>query len=109
MSYRTADAKVPGAKTNSTQTHSWTIIGAYPSHGQCQDQENRKIDAMLNAWRKDRAEARFGEHTITHEPGSNIISQRSDYRDEYTTSTHWRTVRYLCLPDTIDPRGPKGQ
>jgi hypothetical protein len=63
---------------------------------------------MLKSWRKKKAEAGFGEDNITHEEGSNIISRTSKYVNE-NTSTYWTSIRYLCLPDTVDPRGPKGK
>ena len=61
---------------------------------------------MLKRWRKEKAEATFGQHTVTHE--GNIISKRSEYVNE-DTSSYSESIRYLCLPDTIDPRGPKGK
>jgi len=40
-------------------------------------------------------------------PGSNIISRNSEYVNE-NTSSFLTSIRYLCLPDTVNPRGPKG-
>jgi hypothetical protein len=62
---------------------------------------------MLNTWRKQKAEAKAGEHSVMHKPGSNVISRQSDHVGE-DTPTYSTTIRYLCLPDTVDPRGPKG-
>jgi hypothetical protein len=59
-------------------------------------------------WRKQKAEAEFEEHTITHESGSNIISKHSEFVSD-TTSHYSESIRYLCLPDPVDPRGPKGR
>jgi len=108
FSYRTADANVPGAKTYPEETHSWNILGSYPTNAACESQQTWKIGDMLKIWRKEKAEAKFGEHTITHESGSNIISKRSTYVNE-NTSLFSNSIRYLCLPDTVDPRGPKGK
>jgi hypothetical protein len=102
-SYRTADAKAPGAKYDPQEGHSWNILGAYPTYEACERQQEWKIGDMLKTWRKQKAEVKFGEHTITYEQGSNVISQRNEYVGE-NTSTFWESIRYLCLPDTVDPR-----
>jgi hypothetical protein len=107
-SYRTADANVPGANTSSREGHSWNILGSYPTSAACERQQASKIEAMLKMWRKEKAEATFGQHTIDHESGGNIISRRSEYVSE-NTSNLFSSLRYLCLPDTVDPRGPKGK
>lgn len=108
FSYRTADANVPGVKTYPEKTTSWNILGSYLTNAACESQQRRKIDDMLKGWRKEKAEAKFGEHAIRHELGGNIISKSSTYVNENTS--HFSTsIRYLCLPDTVDPRGPKGK
>jgi hypothetical protein len=104
-SYRTVDANIPGGKMDRRETHSWHILGSYPTNVACERQQEWKIGAMLKTWRKDKAEAKFAEHTISHQSGSNIISRNSEYVNENTSSF---LTRYLCLPDTVDPRGPKG-
>jgi hypothetical protein len=107
LSYRTADANVPGASENSRDAQGWIIIGSYATNAACKNQQAWKIESMLKGWRKEKAEAKSG-HTISHEPGSNIISQRIEVVGE-RTSSYWYSARYLCLPDTVDPRGPKAK
>jgi hypothetical protein len=107
-SYRTADAKLLGGKLEETKSQSWNILGSYPTNAACESQQAWKIGDLLKQWRKEKAEAKFGEHTVTHEAGTNIISQRSYFVAEYTSS-YSTSIRYLCLPDTVDPRGPKGK
>jgi hypothetical protein len=104
-SYRTSEASVPGGKSSIKSAQSWGIIGAYPTHAECEKSQELKIAAMLRSWRKDKAQAQFGEHTVSHEAGTNSISKDSKYIGEFTTS-HWMSIRYLCLPSTVDPRGP---
>jgi hypothetical protein len=70
---------------------------------------------MLKGWRKEKADepptftmgkGGGGKHTIDYTPGTNIISKSYDRIDEMTFHSydhHW----YPCLPDTVDPRGPK--
>jgi hypothetical protein len=110
LSYPTATANVPGGSgtRDASDSQSWNILGSYPTKAACEGQQAWKIDNMLKSWRKEKAEAKFGEHTVNYEPGSNVISKRDEYGGK-TTSTYWESIRYLCLPDTIDPRGPKGK
>ena len=108
LSYRTADAGVQGGKSDSNESQSWNILGSYTSNAVCEKQQAWKISQMLALWRKQKAEAKVGEHTITHESGSNIIQKHSEYGDD-TTSNYWNTIRYLYLPNTVDPRGPTGR
>jgi hypothetical protein len=64
---------------------SWAPQGAWPLESQCRLQRNR-------------AYAAFG-------PVSEVSEGSAIRMPDSTTGA---TVRLLCLPDTIDPRGPKG-
>jgi len=66
FSYRTADANVPGAKIYPQESHLWNILGSFTTNAACEDQQARKIGEVLKTWRKEKAEAKFGQHTITH-------------------------------------------
>jgi hypothetical protein len=103
FSYRTAEAHLPGGNTYPRVDHSWNILGSFTTKTECEGQQVLKIDQMLKNWRKEKAEAKFGEHTINHQPGTNIIIKHSHFTGEYTSS-YSTSIRYLCLPDTIDPR-----
>ena len=105
LSYRTADANVRGAKIDTSENHTWNILGSYTTNAACTSQQNWKISDMLKSWNKEKAGAKSGEHTISQ--SGNIISKRSEYVNE-NTSSYSQSIRYLCLPDTVDPRGPKG-
>jgi hypothetical protein len=108
LSYRNIDANIRGAGPHPERSRSWNILGAYPTNAACEGQQAWKIGDMLDTWRKEKAEGKFGEHTITHKSGSNIITRTFKFVDE-NTSSYSTTLKYLCLPDTIDPRGPKGK
>src|SRR6266404_5430703 len=108
ISYRTADAQIKGAPMNRQEGSSWNILGSYTSNAAYESQQAAKIDSMLKSWQKENAEAKFGKHTVKHAPGGNLISQHSEYVAEETSSFD-HSMRYLCLPDTVDPRGPKGK
>src|SRR2546426_11456900 len=73
--YLTAEAKVVGAKTDRSDDHSWNLLGAYSTDAACRSQQAWKSDEMLKTRRKEKAEAKFGQHTINYESGSNIISK----------------------------------
>ena len=102
--YRTADAKLPGGKGDTTSSQSWNLLGAYTSNAECRAQQTDKITSMLEGWRQENEKAKFGVHKIDHVPGGNIISKTSDFSGEFT-SHYYTSFRYMCPPDTIDPRG----
>jgi hypothetical protein len=106
FSYRTADAKAQGGKMDQKDIHAWNIVGSFTGKNSCEKQRDSKLSSMLKTWKKDKPKADSGEHTINHESGTNTISKRSAYAGE-SASTYSTSVRYLCLPDTVDPRKPK--
>ena len=106
-SYRTADARVPGGNIDIKKAQSWNILDTFTTETECRSSLTSKIDGMLKNWQKEKAEAKAGTHTID-QVGSNIIRKRSEYVGEHT-STHSMSLRYLCMPDTIDPRTLKGK
>jgi hypothetical protein len=61
---------------------------------------------VLRMWRKRKGEAKVGKHTVSHEAGTNVISKASTYGHR-STSHFSTTFRYLCLPDTVDPRAKR--
>jgi len=107
-SYRTAEANIPGAKLDERETSSWNILGSYTTNAGCEAAQASKIDDVLKTWRMEKAVAKSGEHTINYTPGSNVIATRHEYTGELTR-IYYERLRYLCLPDTVDPRGPKGK
>jgi len=48
----------------------------------------------------------FGEHDVAW--SGNVIKKESKYVDDEWTFRYSTMLRYLCLPDTVDPRRPKG-
>jgi len=107
VAYRAAEVTVPGGNAERDEEHSWHILGSYQTRRACDDQQAGNIASMLAEWRKAKAEATASEHTISYERGSNIISRQSKYVGDKTYILSDK-IRYLCLPDTVDPRGPKG-
>jgi hypothetical protein len=106
FSYRMADAKAQGGKMDQKDIHSWTILGSYSGKNVCEKQRDSKMSSMLKSWKRDKPKADSGEHTVNQDSGSNTISKRSVYAGD-SASTYATSLRYLCLPDTVDPRKPK--
>jgi hypothetical protein len=98
----------PRGQSDYFDNKSWNILGSYPTIKSCEQQQEWKIGQMLKGWQKEKAEAKFGLHTINHEAGANIIGRRDEFKGGESTSNYYQTIRYLCLPDSVDPRGPKG-
>jgi hypothetical protein len=104
LGYRTADVK-----TDQDQNQSWTIVGSYANKSDCDLQQKSEIDSLLKQWRSDPPGGpSTTKITIDHSPSANIITKTVDVRNQHYTSTSRESLRHLCLPDTIDPRGPKG-
>ena len=81
----------------------WTIIQAASSEKRCAEAADEQVKARAAFWRAP-------EPTP---PGQNPQFTRqvevSPNHVAVTDSTGYvNTYRFLCLPDTVDPRGPKG-
>jgi hypothetical protein len=118
-SYKTAEGNIPGGSPSARHEseESFTIIGAHSTRSECEAAQAGKIDQIVKQWRKEKSEepptfvmgkGGGGKHTIEYTPSTNIISKSYNRVDELTFRSyerHW----YRCLPDTIDPRAPKGK
>ncbi len=47
-------------------------------------------------------------NSTAEKPGDAVTLKGSNITD-ITTATGPQTLLYVCLPDTVDPRGPKGK
>lgn len=109
LEYRTADANVTGAKRDYTESASWNIVGSFEAAASCAQQQEGKVQEVLTQWRNEKSDSASAVKTsVTHTPGGNVVSLKQETANEDFTRLSWLTLRYLCLPDTIDPRGPKG-
>jgi hypothetical protein len=115
--YKTAEGNIPGARGDGNSGEWLNIIASFPTYGGCEEAQAQKISQILGLWRKQKAEERptftygkggGGKYTINYEPGSNVISMQYERVDEQTFYSY-ESHRYRCLPDTVDPRGPKGK
>jgi hypothetical protein len=71
----------------------WTLVEAYPLLANCQQAQDAKIKTLSN---RDGVEVHGNVVTKTFPSG-------------YNRSNVTRSVRVICVPDTVDPRGPKGK
>ncbi len=65
----------------------WTLVGAFGSQADCHRSQAEKITTLAKG---DEAQVAF-----------NIVSKKSP--------TGYQDLRVICVPDTVDPRGPKGR
>jgi len=70
-------------------------VSAFDDHQSCK----RTLDHKLAHWREQDPEFVIVRDTTVH-----VLWVR-------TETAWWSTtaIRYVCLPDTVDPRGPKGK
>src|SRR5262249_49977389 len=82
----------PQAGTAAT-ARPWDIFAAYPSEAGCRQAVRKNIDRSAQA---------LGSAVIGFFAGD-------DYYSYSTKAGMVYTSYYYCLPDTVDPRGPKGK
>lgn len=81
----------------------WTIHGARQTQAECEE-------ALTPAWQneRDRWEKSYGQLPtfagVVSKPGSIIVTIRGAGDKTITMLSS----QFHCLPDTLDPRGPKG-
>jgi hypothetical protein len=94
--------------TEAFYTH-WVILGAYPTHAACEEGMVGKLDQMS----EQQPDYQGSEITFKYDPpkrlGHNVIAKRSEYAGPTSTTIDLQYFRYLCLPDTINPRAGKGE
>jgi len=79
--------QISGGKTE----EEWTVVSAHPSEEDCQESLKETV-ALQSRADPGEAVAAQGRHSMSKNP---------DLGDIF--------LRYVCLPDTVDPRGPKGK
>jgi hypothetical protein len=81
----------------------WGVVSASSTEMACRREAEGKIKAVFGRWSKDRMEGR--KDSVTTE--GNYVTHQWEWPDKGTAGGH--SIRYLCLPDTVDPRGPKSK
>ncbi len=80
-----------------TTSHTWTLIDTYDAGGelQCKGDVRNKVQDVARVFTKTRRE----DEEITIE--GNVVTLNSPMKSEI--------VRYLCVPDSVDPRAKDSQ
>ncbi len=71
----------------------WTLVGAHPLRAECDQAQAAKIKTLATA-----------DGVEVH---GNVLART--FSSGYNQSNIIRPNRVICLPDTVDPRGPKGR
>jgi hypothetical protein len=80
------------------------LIGASPSYRECEQSRIAKAKSLLRVTEDDRSGPNVSRVTVKED--GNIITKTTDLKDGGAMIQSWRLS---CLPDTVDPRGPKGK
>ena len=86
---------------NMTPAADWYLVGAIPSRLECEEELTAKVSTALGRWSNDKLQGRRDEVVRR----ANIVTRTWEWPAKGLAGGE--TFRYLCLPDTIDPRGPK--
>jgi hypothetical protein len=91
----------------------WGLIAAYPNESACREQLGLKITEASAP--KEGRRITVDGNVVTHRqewkyqnPDAGKPTILGPEPAEYLNFIH-STVRFMCLPDTVDPRGPKGR
>ena len=82
---------------------SWAIQVARPSHPACEEVLRRVWQTVVSQWQP--SPEKPGIKETKSAPGLVIVNFKGK-DDAYGGGF---TKKFVCLPDTIDPRGPKGR
>lgn len=91
------------AGPSSSSSHLFLIV-ASPTHEQCEQSRIAKARQFLRITESDRSGSNVANVTVKEQ--GNIVTKTTHLKDG---SKMLEVHRLSCLPDTIDPRGPKGK
>ncbi len=74
-------------------TKDWEIVATASEPKDCYSGAGRAATNQAERWRGPLTEVKIEGNQVT-------VSSKAGFVDNF---------RYLCLPDTVDPRGPKGK
>ncbi len=78
-------------------SYGWEVIGSYSSEVACEKEVARKVKSASTISPEEGATVKVQGNTV-------ITTLKST-----TGPTAVSIMRFVCLPDTVDPRGPKGK
>jgi hypothetical protein len=93
-----------GSNTSSEAlgTVTWTPHGAYGSENGCGERVGVAVESVRGGILKLPAKA--GQSIETGRDWAEVTAMKPEWTKPVVV-----TLRFLCLPDTVDPRGPKGK
>jgi len=85
----------------------WQRLTVTPTRQECIEEGDRNgysLALLLSSLHAGEPGNRVRSNHLTAE----ILEVVNEWRDA-SGGAHWTTTFYNCLPDTVDPRGPKGK
>lgn len=89
-----------GWTTSTAPYQTWNLVGASATVASCESELAAKIKALTRSMKREPAEGR----TDTFEVKGNTISSTFAWANGPSGG---ESLRYVCLPDTVDPREKK--
>jgi hypothetical protein len=86
-------------------TTTWTIQTAVPTIEACRAAGAIETHSLVKRYQLSQVHASLGIQATEEIPNGVFVT----YMDRRKRSTGWHRSVYYCLPDTVDPRGPKGK
>lgn len=80
----------------------WVLISASPAYKECEQGRMSKARDLLRVTESDTSAPNIAR--VTTKEDGNIVTKSTYLKDG---SVIFTTYRLVCLPDTIDPRGPR--
>ena len=80
-----------------SESHTWTVVMAGPNKARCEAEVARAIEQFA----KDR-----GKHEKVEVKGNRVLVTNYSAEGSLLTAT---IHRFICFPDTVDPRGTAAQ
>jgi len=90
---------------NTRQLVGWTVIQGTTTEAQCQEKMRAQIDGARYAESQPKGQVLY--KMLPDGRGINLLF--FDTNDPKETANRSQILVYTCLPDTVDPRGPKGK
>lgn len=100
---RFADPKAGGSW--GAETSAWKVLRASPRETECQRMLRDTIERVTHP-----NESPDKDSNVYYKVTANTVTLYFSRKNAKETdlATHAQTLSYVCLPDTVHPRGPKG-
>jgi len=89
------------SKTMTRVRHTWEVMSGHPTAALCDPARARALKETAEFFAGANRPADVATSFTSSEPDSVHVLLKS--------GAHYYTYSFLCLPDTVDPRGPKAK